>query len=105
MLTAELNNKLKIYAICLQRQWKDIKNHRMASVASEIRNKRLPNMSLEAASIPGQVTWDLWWTKWHWGRSSPSTYVSPANSNSTNFSLFINHHVIDAISSKYRQRS
>jgi hypothetical protein len=19
------------------------------------------------ASIPGQVTWDLWWTKWHWG--------------------------------------
>jgi hypothetical protein len=19
-------------------------------------------------SIPGQVMWDLWWTKWHWGR-------------------------------------
>jgi hypothetical protein len=23
--------------------------------------------------------WDLWWTKWRWGRFSPSTSVSPAN--------------------------
>jgi hypothetical protein len=30
-----------------------------------------------AGSIPGQVTWDLWWTKWHWGRFCPSTSVSP----------------------------
>jgi hypothetical protein len=22
--------------------------------------------------------WDLWWTKRHWGRFSPSTLVSPA---------------------------
>jgi hypothetical protein len=22
-------------------------------------------------SSPGQVMWDLWWTKWHWGRLSP----------------------------------
>jgi hypothetical protein len=28
--------------------------------------------------------WDLWWTKWRWGRVSPS--VSPANLHSTNFS-------------------
>jgi hypothetical protein len=28
--------------------------------------------------------WDLWWTKWHWGRFSPSTSVSPANSHSPN---------------------
>jgi hypothetical protein len=28
----------------------------------------------------------LWWTKWHWGRFSPSTSVSPANLHSTNFS-------------------
>jgi hypothetical protein len=28
-------------------------------------------------SIPGLVKWDLWWTKWHWGRFSPSTSVSP----------------------------
>jgi hypothetical protein len=30
--------------------------------------------------------WDLWWTKWRWGRFSPSTSVSPANLYSTNFS-------------------
>jgi hypothetical protein len=24
-------------------------------------------------SSPGQLMWDLWWTKWHWGRFSPST--------------------------------
>jgi hypothetical protein len=23
--------------------------------------------------------WDLWWTKLHWGRFSPSTSVYPAN--------------------------
>jgi hypothetical protein len=23
---------------------------------------------------------DLWWTKWYWGRFSPSTSVPPANS-------------------------
>jgi hypothetical protein len=37
-------------------------------------------------SIPGLVKWDLWWTKWHWGRLSPSTSVSPANLDSTKFS-------------------
>jgi hypothetical protein len=26
-------------------------------------------------SSPGQVMWDLWRTKWHWGRFSPSTSV------------------------------
>jgi hypothetical protein len=30
--------------------------------------------------------WDLGWTKWRWGRFSPSTSVSPANLHSTNFS-------------------
>jgi hypothetical protein len=30
--------------------------------------------------------WDLWWTKWRWGRFSPSTSVSPANLHFTNFS-------------------
>jgi hypothetical protein len=30
--------------------------------------------------------WDLWWTKWRWGRFSPSTAVSPANLYSTTFS-------------------
>jgi hypothetical protein len=31
----------------------------------------------------------LWWTKWHWGRFSPSTSVSPANSHSTDCSTLI----------------
>jgi hypothetical protein len=22
------------------------------------------------SSSPGKVMWDLWWTKWHWGRFS-----------------------------------
>jgi hypothetical protein len=31
--------------------------------------------------------WDLWWTKWRWGRFSPNTSVSRANLHySTNFS-------------------
>jgi hypothetical protein len=33
--------------------------------------------------------WDLWWTKWPWGRFSPSTSVSPANSHSTECSIDI----------------
>jgi hypothetical protein len=28
----------------------------------------------------------VWWTKWYWGRISPSTSVSPANLHSTNCS-------------------
>jgi hypothetical protein len=38
--------------------------------------------------------WDLWWTMWHWGRFSPSTSVSPANSHSTECAtiiIIINH--------------
>jgi hypothetical protein len=30
--------------------------------------------------------WDLWWTKWRWGRFSQSIPVSPANLYFTNFS-------------------
>jgi hypothetical protein len=32
------------------------------------------------------VMWDLWWTKWHWDRFTPSTSVSPAKSHSTDCS-------------------
>jgi hypothetical protein len=32
---------------------------------------------------------DLWWTKWHWGRFSSSTSVSPDNPHSTNCSIII----------------
>jgi hypothetical protein len=34
--------------------------------------------------------WDLWWTKWHRDRLSPSTSVFPAKTiHSTNFSIII----------------
>jgi hypothetical protein len=36
--------------------------------------------------------WDLWWTKWHWGRISPSISVSPADSHFTHCS--IHHHLL-----------
>jgi hypothetical protein len=37
------------------------------------------------------VMWDLCWTKWQWGRFSPGTSVSLANSHSTDCSTFIYH--------------
>jgi hypothetical protein len=33
--------------------------------------------------------WDLRWTKWHWGKFSPSKSVSPANSLAIDYSTFI----------------
>jgi hypothetical protein len=33
--------------------------------------------------------WDLLWTKWRWGRFSPSDSVSSANLHSTSFSTII----------------
>jgi hypothetical protein len=53
----------------------------------------------EVASVRSQFMWDLWWTKWHWGRFSPSTPVSPANYHSTDCSIFIDHHIIDDVCS------
>jgi hypothetical protein len=47
---------------------------------------------LVVGSSPGHVIWDLWWTKWHWGRFSPSTERSPANSHSTDCSTLIIYH-------------
>jgi hypothetical protein len=42
---------------------------------------------------PSLIMWDLWWTKWRWGRVSPSTSVSLANFHSTNFStITITYH-------------
>jgi hypothetical protein len=37
----------------------------------------------------GQSMWGVWWTKWHWGRFSLSTSVSPAYHHSINFSIII----------------
>jgi hypothetical protein len=41
------------------------------------------------ACNPGLVKWDLWWTKWRWRRFPPSTSVSPANLDSTKFSIIV----------------
>jgi hypothetical protein len=41
-------------------------------------------------STLGQAMWYFWWTKWHWGRFSPSTAVSPASSLSSSRSTL--HH-------------
>jgi hypothetical protein len=38
-------------------------------------------------SRPGLVKWGLWWTKWRWGKFSPSTSVSPANIHATKISI------------------
>jgi hypothetical protein len=47
--------------------------------------------------IQGQVIWDLWCTKWHWGGFSLSTSVSPVNCYCTNCSTLINYRIVDAI--------
>jgi hypothetical protein len=51
-------------------------------------SRRLPTA---AARVPSQVMWDLWWTKWYWGRFSPSASVSPANHHSAKYSMLIYH--------------
>jgi hypothetical protein len=43
----------------------------------------------EQSSISGQVMWNLWRTKYQWGRFPPGTSVSPANSHSTDYSTLI----------------
>jgi hypothetical protein len=55
-------------------------------------SRRLPTAAPDRGapgSSPGQLMWDLWWKKWHWGRFSPSTLFSPANSHSSDCSTFI----------------
>jgi hypothetical protein len=48
-------------------------------------------------SISDQIMWVLWWTERHWGRFSPSTSLSPANSHSTECSTFVNDLIISAM--------
>jgi hypothetical protein len=36
--------------------------------------------------------WNVWWTKWHWSRFSPTTSVSPTNYHSTDCSTLIVYH-------------
>jgi hypothetical protein len=55
-------------------------------VGFSISDKQLRIGSFEDSYHVGGVLWDLWWTKWRWGRFSPSTSASPANLHSTNCS-------------------
>jgi hypothetical protein len=48
----------------------------------------LPTAAARGSSL-GLFMWDLWWTKWRWGRFSPNTSVSPANLHSINCSTVI----------------
>jgi hypothetical protein len=41
---------------------------------------------------PDQIMWDLWWTKWYWGRCPPSTLVSPTSSHVADCSTHIIYH-------------
>jgi hypothetical protein len=50
-------------------------------------------------SSPGQFMWDLWWTKLHCGRFSPSTSVSPTNSHSADCSSHHNLYHLELVPS------
>jgi hypothetical protein len=43
------------------------------------------------SSSVGQVMWGLWWTKWHWNSSAPSTSVSFDNHSTDCSTLIILH--------------
>jgi hypothetical protein len=46
------------------------------------------------SSSSGQVMWNLCWTKWHWGRFSPSTSVSLTNFHPTDsYTVFFIYHL------------
>jgi hypothetical protein len=64
----------------------------MGHAIAQAISRWLPTAAARGSS-PGLVMWDLWWTKWHWGRFPPRTSVSPANFHSTNCSTItlINH--------------
>jgi hypothetical protein len=52
--------------------------------------------------------WDLWWTKWHWDRFSPSTSVFPRQFHSTCVPLLANektnlHHRVASVTSPQKQ--
>jgi hypothetical protein len=71
-------------------------NKTRISQLSEIHCNIYVWLASHLCSILGHVIWNLWQTKWHWGRFSPSTSVSPANSH-CNSSIFINISIVDAV--------
>jgi hypothetical protein len=62
--------------------------HRGRAIAQAV-SRRLPTAAARVRARVRSSEWDLWWTKWRWGRFSPSPSVSPANLHSTKFSISI----------------
>jgi hypothetical protein len=58
----------------------------------------VPDLSLQ---WPRQIMWDLWSTKWHWGRLPPIPSMSSANSHSMSRFTLINYPIKDAVQSRY----
>jgi hypothetical protein len=62
-----------------------ISNLNVGRAIAQVVSRWLP-IAVARIRSRGLVKWDLWWTKWLWGRFSLSTSVSPANLHSTNCS-------------------
>jgi hypothetical protein len=57
------------------------------------RRKAVPQLKrLVPVFQSDQVVYNLWWTKRHWGRFSPNTFVSPVNHFTDCSTLIIIHH-------------
>jgi hypothetical protein len=65
--------------------WSLSKSTTQGRAIAQAVSRWLPTAAVRGSN-PGLVTWDLWWTKWRWGRFSPSTSVSSANLHSNNCS-------------------
>jgi hypothetical protein len=63
-----------IMFMCLLQTFRGNKTHKwnILSIKTQLRQS-LASHSRGLGSILGQITWDLWWTRWHWGRFPPST--------------------------------
>lgn len=59
---------------------------------------------LRSSSILGKVKGDMWWIKWFWSRFSPSSSVCSEKSDSSNFSITINHPVNDIDNKRANKR-
>jgi hypothetical protein len=73
------------------RAWGPLSIEFMTEPRRGLRLSRVCYMSGDPGSSPGQIMWNLWWTKWHWDRFSPSTTVSFPNHSISCSSLIIIH--------------
>jgi hypothetical protein len=69
----------------------------MQRISGTKRQKAVPHLRLAShrggsGSIPGQVMWDLWWTKWHWGLVFSEYFDFPCQFSFHRL-LHIHHHL------------